>query len=82
MLINRLTVEKIVFYPYKGTLPRNKSGHSNGMHHRRISVFMLKFMLFFLKKKKVLKFMLFFLKKKKIARSQAKERILYLIPFV
>ena len=52
MLINRLTVEKIVFYPYKGTLPRNKSGHSNDMHHRRISVFMLKFMLFFLKKKK------------------------------
>ena len=69
MLINRLTVEKIVFYPYKGTLPRNKSGHSNDMHHRRISVFMLKFMLFFLKKKKS-------------ARSQAKERILYLIPFV
>ena len=41
MLINRITGEQIVFYPYKGTLLRNKNGHSNDMHHKRISVFML-----------------------------------------
>lgn len=41
MLINRITGEQIVFYPYKATLLRNKNGHSNDMHHKRISVFML-----------------------------------------
>ena len=58
MCINRRTDKQTTVYSHHVLLPRNKNGHSNDMHHRRISVFMVS------------------------ARSQAKERMLYMIPFV